>query len=114
MLWIDHLAHHYRLTLNQGLPNYLDTGQQPTTDSWQHLAATYDGNTARFYIDGTQVATAPFTGNVGDSNSWQIGAYGDTLTGYFNGLIDEVRIYNYALDATHIHTDMTTPITPGA
>ncbi|MGR6913015.1 LamG-like jellyroll fold domain-containing protein [[Actinomadura] parvosata] len=29
---------------------------------------------------------------------------------YLNGLIDEVRIYNRALNATEIRTDMTTPL----
>ena len=40
-----------------------------------------------------------FTGNVGDSNTWRIGAYGSTAGGFFDGLIDDVRIYNRALSA---------------
>jgi hypothetical protein len=31
---------------------------------------------------------------------------------YFSGLIDEVRVYNRALTATQIQTDMTTAIGP--
>ncbi|MFC6375603.1 LamG-like jellyroll fold domain-containing protein, partial [Nonomuraea thailandensis] len=29
---------------------------------------------------------------------------------HFNGLIDEVRIYNRALSTTEIQTDMSTPL----
>ena len=32
----------------------------------------------RIYIDGVVVASSAFTGNVGNSNTWRIGAYGDT------------------------------------
>src|SRR5689334_12223396 len=64
MLWVDHVAGHYQQTFNAGLSNYLDSGQSPVIGSWQYLSATYDGTTARFYIDGTQVATRSFTGNV--------------------------------------------------
>lgn len=35
-------------------------------------------------------------------------AYGE----YFQGLIDEVRVYNRALSQTEIQTDMNTPLVP--
>ena len=45
------------LTLGNGLSGYLDSGRNPIAGQWQHLAATYDGTTARYYIDGTEVAS---------------------------------------------------------
>ena len=74
----------------------------PTTQTWEHVAVTaYDPGPRRenFYVDGQQVATRAFTGNVGDSNTWRIGAYGAEPTGFFDGLVDEVRIYDRALAA---------------
>ncbi len=112
MIWVDHITGHYRLTLGSSFGNYLDSGQAPAIGQWQHVAATYDGTTARFYIDGTQVATTTYTGNVGDSNSWRIGAYGATATGFFDGNIDNVRIYDRALSAAEIQTDMASRIQP--
>src|SRR6266545_5835103 len=111
MLWIDHLATRYHLTLNNGMANYLDSGQNPVAGQWQHLAATYDGTTARFYIDGTEVANRTFTGTVGNSNVWRVGAYGSSPGGFFDGLIDDVRIYNRALSAVEVQTDKNQPVT---
>ena len=63
MLWADHLAGDYQLTLgSNGLSGYLDSGQTPIAGQWQYLSATYDGSTARFYMDGVQVASRSVTG----------------------------------------------------
>lgn len=110
MIWADYLSGRYFLTMNAGSGNYLDSGQQPAVGQWQHVAVTYDGSTARFFVGGAQVASRPFTANVGDSDDWRIGAYGGSPFGFFDGLIDEVRIYDRALSATEIQADMTTPV----
>ncbi len=110
MLWIDHIAGRYHQTLASGMANYLDSTRSPALGVWQHLAATYDGTTAKFYVDGALVASKAFSGNVGDSNMWRIGAYGGTPGGFFDGLIDEVRIYDRALTAGQVGADMTTAI----
>ena len=110
MIWVDHLATHYPLTMNQGMSNYLDSGQNPVAGTWQHLAVTFDGTTARFYIDGVEVANRAVSGSIGSSNSWRVGAYGGTPSGFFDGLIDEVRIYSRALSATEVQTDMNDPV----
>ena len=67
-------------------------------------------STLRFYVNGTQVSSVARTGSIPTStNPLQIGS--DSIYGqYFNGLIDEVRIYNTALSAAQIQTDMTTPV----
>ena len=79
-------------------------------DSWTHLAVSYDGATLRLYENGNEVAEAPQTGTIASStHPLEIG--GDSIYGqYFQGLIDEVRVYNVALTAAQIQTDMSTPI----
>ncbi|WP_327586250.1 PQQ-dependent sugar dehydrogenase [Nonomuraea sp. NBC_00507] len=79
-------------------------------NTWSHVAATYDGSTLRMFVNGTQVATNPTTGNLRTGTSpLRIG--GNSGSGeYFSGLIDEVRIYNKALTAAQITTDMNTPV----
>jgi hypothetical protein len=80
------------------------------TNTWTHLATTYDGAALRLYVNGTLVRTTAVTGAIATStNPLQIG--GDSIFGqYFAGTIDEVRIYNTALTQTQIQTDMTTAI----
>ena len=112
MLWVDHVNGRYRLTLGGSFGNYLDSGRTPAVGQWQHVAATYDGTTARVYIDGVETASTTFTANVGDSNTWRIGAYGSPAAGFFDGLVDNVRIYDRALSASEVQLDMVSRIQP--
>ena len=84
-----------------------------TANTWSYLTETYDGSTLRLYVNGTQVASTAHTGAIASStNPLQIG--GDSLYGQnFAGLIDEVRVYNVALTAAQIQTDMATPVNNG-
>src|SRR5690242_1389201 len=81
-------------------------------NTWSYLTETYDGSTLRLYVNGTQVASTAHTGAIATStNPLQIG--GDSIYGqFFAGLIDEVRVYNVALTAAQIQTDMNTPVNP--
>jgi hypothetical protein len=83
---------------------------QLALNTWTHLAATYDGSVLRLYVNGAQVSTRTIGGNILTSTSpLRIG--GNSIWGeYFSGLIDEVRIYNRALTASQIQTDMNTAI----
>ncbi|AQZ67377.1 hypothetical protein BKM31_43255 [[Actinomadura] parvosata subsp. kistnae] len=79
-------------------------------NTWSHLAATYDGTTLRLYVNGVLSSQRAAGGPIRTDNGvLRIG--GNSLwSEYFSGLIDEVRIYNRALKATEIQTDMTTPL----
>jgi chitodextrinase/nitrogen fixation protein FixH len=79
-------------------------------NTWTFLAATYDGANLRFYINGTQVASQSHTGDIlTSSNPLQIG--GDSIYGqFFQGTIDEVRVYNTALTNGQIQADMATAV----
>jgi hypothetical protein len=81
-------------------------------NTWSHIALTYDKANLRLYVNGTQVASAAATANIATSaNPLQIG--GDNIYGqFFNGRIDEVRVYSRALSASEIQTDMNAPVAP--
>jgi hypothetical protein len=70
---------------------------------WHHIAATWDGSTKRLFVDGTmrtfKTAMIAF-----DGGSVTIGADIDNAIrdAPFPGLIDEVRLYNRALDPFEI------------
>ncbi len=75
-------------------------------NTWSHLAATYDGTTMRLYVNGVQVASAAQTGPIAPSSQPL------TIGSNWSGLIDEVRIYNRALSASQILTDMNSAVNP--
>lgn len=80
---------------------------------WTHLAATYDGSRLRLYVNGVENANLSSTGTlIPTASPLRIG--GNAVWGeYFKGMIDEVRIYNRALSAVEIQTDMNTPVDGG-
>jgi glucose/arabinose dehydrogenase len=77
-----------------------------TLNEWHHVAATYDGNFLRFYIDGWEDANVVSTKMLfGINNEFlNIGAGFPKENEYFQGAIDEVRIYNRSLSQTEIQT----------
>ncbi len=82
------------------------TGQLPL-NTWTHLAATYDGATLRLYVNGVQVGSRPITGAIlATTGALRIG--GNSVWGeFFQGRLDEIRIYNRALTQAEIQFDMT-------
>lgn len=80
-----------------------------TRDAWYHLVGTWDGSYSKLYVNGELKDTTAIspTGSP-DVTSWSIGgpiAYGGGTGSYFNGYLDNVKIYNYALDATEVIQD---------
>jgi CubicO group peptidase (beta-lactamase class C family) len=70
------------------------------TNTWNHVAFTYDGTTVRFYVNG--VMSAPITQSLYDFDlsTLTIGCNligGSTTQLSFDGGIDEFRFYNRAL-----------------
>jgi hypothetical protein len=81
-------------------------------DTWTHLAATFDGAHVRLYVNGALVGTRAVAGTLlVTSRPLRIGSnlvWGE----YFNGRLDEIRVYNRALSAAEIRADMARPVVP--
>jgi len=93
------------------------------TDRWYHLAATYDGQFANLYVNGDLAAvptnvSGPIRWNIsGDSNDYPdnfvIGSWENWGESYpVDGIIDEVRFYDYAMPVNDIK--LLAGIMPGA
>jgi hypothetical protein len=79
--------------------------------AWTHVATTYDGATQRFYVNGVQVASRAQTGAMpAGAGALRIGGNSAWASEFFQGLIDDVRIYNRALPASEIQADMNAPV----
>jgi len=87
--------------------NNLYSTQTITNGQWYHIVATFDSSsiTQKIYIDGVQNATQTTTGTMtANSNTLKIGysqGTGDS-SNYFNGNIDDVRVYNRALSPSEV------------
>ena len=69
------------------------SGPTLSTNVWHYIFVTYNGSQAKIYVDGLLVA-GPYTNTfTGSHGAGYIGSYGGSSE-RFNGLIDEVRIYN--------------------
>ncbi len=78
--------------------SHFSTTSLPTGE-WSHVVGTYDGTTRRLYVNGVLKDEDNDPGlSLSSSAKFKIGYY----SGYFNGLIDEVRIYNRALSEAEI------------
>jgi hypothetical protein len=69
---------------------------------WAHVAATFDGTTAKFYFNGQMTGQGAFTFGSDPAAAMVIGACEANGGNPFNGAIDEVRLYNRALIAVEI------------
>jgi hypothetical protein len=73
-----------------------------TVNTWYHVVGVYDGSQAKIYINGVLDNFKDASGNVGDNNGSMYVGWNQGSNWYFNGSIDDVRIYNKALSATEI------------
>ncbi len=69
------------------------------TGIWHHVGVTFDGATAKIFVDGINKISANLAGiPTATSNSFLIAAAdGVTPVSFFNGSIDEVRVWKVAL-----------------
>jgi hypothetical protein len=85
---------------------------------WYHVAGSFDGKNLRVYINGKLSGTTPITGNIlYPINEASIGCHTRTtgeISYRLNGLIDEIKVYNYALpdDSISQHYNSLKPADP--
>ena len=72
------------------------------TGVWTHIAATFDGTTARFYIDGEETGNGSFSFGLDEEATLHFGSGDPNGGNAFNGALDDVRIYDIALSPSEI------------
>ena len=89
----------FRLKTNGQTTTFIAPQGTLTPGVWTHAAAVWDGNTMMLYKDGTLVGSTPKTGTLSMAPTvpvW-IGSQRGQLASTFDGLIDEVYVFNRAL-----------------
>jgi gliding motility-associated-like protein len=73
-------------------------------NTWIHVVSSFDGNQMKVYINGILENTIPVNTEIKPTNRYLSIGNGDDGNGYlpFNGIIDDVRIYNRALSDEEI------------
>ena len=78
---------------------------------WHHIAATYDGTTKKLYHNGVQIALETQSGPfVFAGTAISVGSMAWGKGEFFNGLIDEVRIWQVARTQSELIQTMNQPL----
>ncbi|MCD4728994.1 MAG: T9SS type A sorting domain-containing protein [Bacteroidales bacterium] len=94
-LFLNNVVEGYNIafSLNSGI---LQSKTPLTAHNWYHVAATYDGIYMKLYINGELDCQRKIYGHINSSNSpLYIGRNSSSVSNYFCGDIDEVRVWNY-------------------
>jgi hypothetical protein len=81
------------------------TGRIPL-NAWTHLAVTYDGADLKMYVNGTLASTKPVVGSMTASTGPLRFGGNSVWSEWFQGSLDEIRVYNRALNANEVQSDM--------
>ncbi|MFC1711701.1 DUF2341 domain-containing protein, partial [Patescibacteria group bacterium] len=68
-----------------------------SANTWQHITGTYDGTTMNLYLNGIKVGSTDNTGSIDNGGSNAFIATNSGSDQFFDGIIDEVKIYSTAL-----------------
>ena len=101
-----------KLNLRSATTFFLSAGSVPA-GIWTHVAATYDGSNVRLYINGLLDSSFAYSDGIGhllSGTSLGIGAdvppNTDFFQNYFAGLIQNVRLWDYARSGAEIRASM--------
>jgi hypothetical protein len=86
---------------------YLDSVATVPANTWTHVAATYNGTKLTIFVNGVRTASRSVTGTTcANDEPLAVGAKNAPAKGileaFWDGQLDEVRIYNRALRASRI------------
>ncbi len=96
---------HFHFSVNTPNEAFINGSTTFGFNEWHHVAAVYEGKTVRLYVDGKPDGESPWTGGIAKNDAdVLIGENVEQPNRCFDGLIDDMRIYNYALSESEIKT----------
>ncbi|CAN5389845.1 hypothetical protein BH09GEM1_BH09GEM1_38920 [soil metagenome] len=93
------------LRVTDSWPYAINSGYFGVDENFHHYALTVDPSYSTFFVDGVAIASmsGAISTTTGGTNT-RFGAQFDPYGEYFNGEMDDVRIYGNALDAAEIRS----------
>ncbi len=106
MMWqVEVDSNNNNVVYKNGSGDTVTTDTLPTGE-WEHLAVVYDGTTTTFYRKGVSAASGTVSPTAGTEAAMSLGATQideqGVISVLFNGNLDDIQIYNYALSNTQI------------
>lgn len=99
---------YWGITTASGSHPNVQSPTAPPTGTWIHVLGTWDSSAMKLYVNGALVASGPGVESIRSPGAFNIGAQLDGSPYYgFDGLIDDVRVYNRALNANEVATVAT-------
>jgi serine/threonine protein kinase/Flp pilus assembly protein TadD len=101
----DHRRFHFAVAYVTTGASWIHGEIEVAANEWHHVCGTYDGANIRLYIDGVEDTASPlaYSDSIGINNqSVLIGANAHLPRHEWDGLIDDVRIYSYALSEAEV------------
>lgn len=108
-------APRFAFRLNSGTEQQINGTSAVSVGAWHHFAVTLNGSVGILYVDGVAVGTNSSMSlnpsSLGSTTQNYIGK-SQFADPYFNGMVDEFRIYNGALSASEVATLLTSLAAP--
>jgi hypothetical protein len=76
-----------------------------TLNVWQQIVLTWGSNGIKLYLNAGSPGTNSYIGAPQVAGNSYVGWHHEVSNGFFNGAIDEVRVYNRALSAIEVQAD---------
>jgi len=93
---------HFVLALDVGRVQQNSPNNSVVPNEWLHVCCTWDGSVTRIYINGEMAMEMAQVANIIPSTLPLRIGHRDGSSHYWNGIIDEVRIYDHALTEAEI------------
>lgn len=113
-LWNSSPNNYYQLKIDSsggltfqvgGVSGAVTSDAKVSIGSWYHVAGSWDGTTYSVYVNGTKKSGASGGSELSqDAGGFSIGRTGDYAGGYFDGIIDDVAVFDRALTDAEILT----------
>lgn len=86
--------------------SYVSEGESiHNNGSWNHYLCSWDGNTMKLFVNNELIQSVSYSGTIPNIDQpLEIGRYSSVSNCFFNGNIDDVRIYNRALNESEIES----------
>ena len=113
IVW-DHLSNTFKssATVQDASNNfYAASFGSLLANTWYHLAATYDGTVLKAYRDGVLISSVTTLGGLSTASGGLTFGKHPTLSQFWDGTIDEARVWNVARTCAEINQNMNIELT---